>query len=238
MTYVVVRYTHFPHGSPITIDANEAAERGHGPDIQLLTTIFGRIVEYVKWLLDCDQCTTSPATFLEFVAAYAGINIDIERELERLEKMIDDDDPEAPELYRMWVRYWALRAFAEKARKLGYRVYELYVDYGPLELIDYKSWKNVYFPLVEVKPGLYITADWSPHDDGNVLHFIFVIIDIPMPVALRYIAEALRKMQEVPSIMDDDEMVEMFYDGRAELIYFADSGRVVINPIYTNDDEE
>ena len=238
MTYVVVRYTHFPHGSPITIDANEAAEKGHEPDIQLLTVILGRIVEHVKWLLDCDQCTSSPATFLEFVATYAGIDIDIDSELKRLEEIAPDDDPEAPELYRMWVRYWALRAFAEKARKLGYRVYELYVDYDSIDGIDYKSWHGIYFPLVEVKPGLYLTADWSPHDYGNVLHFIFVTTDIPMPAAVKYIAEALRKMQEVPSLINDDRLEDLFYDGRAELIYFADSGRVIINPVYPEDEEE
>ena len=238
MAYVVVRYTHFPHGTQLTIGVNEAAERGHGPDIQLLTAILGRIVEYVRWLLDCDQCTSSPATFLEFIKMYAIPEIDIDAELKRLDEMAPEDDPESQDMYMKWVREWALRAFARKAQRLGYRVYELYIDYDAVDGIQYKSWRRVYFPLVEVKPGLYITADWSPHDYGNVLHFIFITTDIKMPLALRYIKTALMKMQEVPDIANSDELEDSFYNGRAELIYFADSGRVVINTIYTNDDEE
>ena len=62
--------------------------------------------------------------------------------------------------------------------------------------------------------------------------------NIKMPLALRYIAEALKKMQEVPDIANSDELEDLFYDGRAELIYYPADGRVVINPVYTNDDEE
>ena len=238
MAYVVVRYTHFPHHMQRFANLNEARERGHGPDILLLTSIFGEIVEYVRWLVDCERCILSPAKFLKIIADYANINVGIEKELERLEKMIDDDDPESQDVLMAWVREWALRAFAMKAKQLGYRVYELRVDYDRVGDIDYRTWHDVYFPLVEVKPGLLLTADWSPHDYGNILHFIFITTDIPMPVAMKYIVEALKKMQEVPSIIDGDELEDMFYDGRAELIYYPADGRVVINPVYTSEEDE
>ena len=238
MAYVVVRYTHFPHHMQRFANLNEARERGHGPDILLLTSVFGEIVEYTRWLVDCERCILSPAKFLKIIAGYASIDIEIEKELERLERLAPEDDPESQDIYMAWVRYWALRAFAEKARKLGYRVFEIRINYRPVADISFKTWHDVYFPLVEAGNGIYLTADWSPHDYGNVLHFIFITTDIEMPVALRYIKTALAKMQEVPNIIDDDKLENAFYDGRAELIYFADSGRVIINPVYPSDAEE
>lgn len=218
MAYVAVRFAHFPH----TWNLHEVVERGHTPLVGLVAWI----VEIANAILESflGSSTTlrfwSPEETVENINYYFETNFDVKREVERLREICGGDIESC--MYpdkATWVRDLLLHAIADYARKLGYRVYEIEAEFRHWEVWGSKH----YLPIIEIKPGLLLTFDFSPHDEERpVFHAIIIETDIPMPYALKYIRRAIELLAE--KAHENDELRE----GRAELILYPETGRVEI----------
>lgn len=221
MMLVALRVAHIPHYH------GEAAGKGHGPDVQLLSEVMLQVSDVTRrWLREALRSGDEERVATEFlleITRYAGMRVsdaDIKAEVERLVRL-DGEHPGYPE---EWFKEWALRAFAARTRRLGFRVYELTVEYRGL----YGERLEAYYPLVWLGGGVYVSGVLRACGLDDRMHMVFIVSDIPAPVVLRHVSRALAVFEAAPWVLGADA-ASLLLHGYAELLYSPASGLVAVN---------